>query len=191
MSLARFRWLLLLAIASSALAACGRELPGSPPSTRPASPVEEIWFRDAFRFLGDLHQRLADPGLRQEFGAHLRAGDPQWALQRIGVDDATLHAFFARLDLERPALESRWPELTVRSQGEGGGFTVSDLEEFLAREDWPPLPGAESKMPEYMCAAYEFYENLSQCVSWSPWIRALCYYQAYLLYLQHLTHGCD
>ena len=190
----RIRWgfvlLLLLGCGLLFLNACHRESSEAVVQPRFASPVEELWFRDVLHFMGRIHTALNDPAKRVELRMHLNAGREEWALKRMGIHPDEVHALLARLELLRPQLEARWPELSASAGGAEAADYQQGLVDWLRSPAWPPKHTDAAKNPEYVCAAVELFDNLSRCVSWSPIARAFCMYEAYLRYAQHLTLGC-
>jgi hypothetical protein len=181
---------LLLGVGSLLLNACHQDISEPAPQPRLESPLDELWFRDLLHFMNRIHGALRQPQARVELRLHLLAGRDEWAFQRLGIQPEEVHGLLARLDLLRPRLESRWPELAELSGVAPSPGNRDYLLELLRAPDWPEGFSGSAKQPYIACAVDELYVNLASCTSWHPLARAICMYGAYLRYLQHLAQGC-
>ena len=182
---------LLLLILSALSFACARERTTAPSPQRVDRLVQEVWFQNALRFLGDIQAELADPILRAEFRLHLFAGNDAWAYRRLGYSREDLGAFLAQQELMRAGVESRWPELTEFEVSPEPADPRADFLERLEREEWPASAVASSK-EFYTCAIVAFFAEFNRCTLSQGEIYATigCVLQAYWRFLDKLSRGC-
>ncbi len=170
--------------------------PPSPVETpvRPDSVLDEPYFKVIFGLLSDIHDKLSDPTLRTETRLHLIAGHDEWVWQRLGYTREELGAIQVRLEMLRPGLEKRWPELLEASPPPGLLDPRAELIELLASDRiWPEVDMEAMKTVDIWCAIQTFYMEMQACLySNGGHLYGLigCYVVAYSHFLFMLMEGC-
>ncbi len=160
--------------------------------SRPDNILQEPFFKTAFSLLGDVYDQLTDPAVRAEMRLHLLAGRDAWAWKRLGYTQEELGAFLARLELLRPGLESRWPELLETSPPAREIDPRRGLVELLGSDvSWPRREENALKTVDIWCAIDLFFSEYQSCVN-SPVLHdeLSCIIRAYWIFVIALVDGC-
>lgn len=183
--------LLLLLMASCLSFGCAKEHTTDPQPRRVDDLLQEVWFQNAFRFLADIQEKLADPVLRTEIRLHFLAGDDAWAFQRLGYSREDLGAFLAQQELLSAGVKSRWPELEEYDAPPAPMDPRAELLQGLRAEVWP-APAVASSKEFYTCAIVAFFEEFNRCTLLQGEIYATigCILDAYWRFLDSMSSGC-